>query len=661
MSEEKSKAEEAQSEVAKVEVKDAAAEPERAEWGNHCEFFLTSLGLAVGLGNIWRFPYKCYVNGGGTFLIPYLIMLAIVGLPLFFMEMALGQYAGLSAPKIYSRLAPGLRGLGYGMVTIPTVMNFYYTVVMAYAVYFLFMGFNTQLPWDECNHSYNTKNCYSLPNRDRCNEQFNDSSTIFWNLNCTKIEDYCKNAGEVQYEKYNNSHCYDPTSDIYFNGTGLIPLNNVTFRKSASEEFWYIDVLGLKVNFTMNGTLINTDESSWENWGNPNWKIMGCLLLCWTLVCLSLIKGISSYGKVVYFTTIFPYVVLTTLLIYVSTLDGFNDGISYYLTPDWEKLTDLNVWNEGAGQIFYSMGVAVGSQLLLSSFNGFKTNCHRDALLIGLCNSTTSIYAGLVVFGTVGFIADKKGMEIDKVVDAGPGLAFIVYPEAVSAMAVSPLFSFMFFFMLVLLAISSVCGSWEAMISAVMDEIPKLRKKRVYVMICSCLFAFCMGVPMCFDAGFLLFNMMDTRTANSIVIMAFLELIVISWFYGVDRFFGHIDEMGMWIPGPLRVFWKTCWVVITPILIGFITVSAWINKKKDFFLDYEYPAYAQFLGWGIELLAVSCVILYGAYTIIKKAIQGKDVSFLKPGPMLTPKDSWGPRPDSGLPTVAQVNAAFEGE
>ena len=96
--------------------------------------------------------------------------------------------------------------------------------------------------------------------RDRCNEQFNDSSTIFWNLNCTKIEDYCKNAGEVEYEKYNNSHCYDPTSDIYFNGTGLIPLNNVTFRKSASEEFWYIDVLGLKVNFTMNGTLINTDE-----------------------------------------------------------------------------------------------------------------------------------------------------------------------------------------------------------------------------------------------------------------------------------------------------------------------------------------------------------------------------------------------------------------
>jgi hypothetical protein len=46
---------------------------ERAEWGNHCEYFLTSLGLAVGLGNLWRFPYVCYENGGGTFLIPYLL------------------------------------------------------------------------------------------------------------------------------------------------------------------------------------------------------------------------------------------------------------------------------------------------------------------------------------------------------------------------------------------------------------------------------------------------------------------------------------------------------------------------------------------------------------------------------------------------------------
>ena len=82
---------------------------DRSTWNNPCEFFLSSLGLAVGLGNLWRFPYVCYENGGGTFLIPYAISLFLVGLPLFYMEMVLGQYAGLSATKIYARLAPGTK------------------------------------------------------------------------------------------------------------------------------------------------------------------------------------------------------------------------------------------------------------------------------------------------------------------------------------------------------------------------------------------------------------------------------------------------------------------------------------------------------------------------------------------------------------------------
>lgn len=77
--------------------------PKRGEWGNHCEYFLTSLGLAVGLGNLWRFPYIAYTHGGGTFMVPYVVMLIFVAIPIFFMELALGQYAGLSAIKIYNR------------------------------------------------------------------------------------------------------------------------------------------------------------------------------------------------------------------------------------------------------------------------------------------------------------------------------------------------------------------------------------------------------------------------------------------------------------------------------------------------------------------------------------------------------------------------------
>ncbi len=73
---------------------------EREAWGNYWEFFLTSLGLAVGLGNVWRFPYVAYTNGGGTFLVPYCIMLFIVGVPCFFVEMSVGQYGRVGANKV---------------------------------------------------------------------------------------------------------------------------------------------------------------------------------------------------------------------------------------------------------------------------------------------------------------------------------------------------------------------------------------------------------------------------------------------------------------------------------------------------------------------------------------------------------------------------------
>ena len=110
-----------------------------------------------------RFPYICYENGGGTFLLPYLVCLVLCGLPLYFMEMLLGQvtnhstaaghvttvltsdwlgqYAGSSCTKVFARLAPVMKGLGYGILSIPTMMTFYYTLIMSWAFYYMFQGF----------------------------------------------------------------------------------------------------------------------------------------------------------------------------------------------------------------------------------------------------------------------------------------------------------------------------------------------------------------------------------------------------------------------------------------------------------------------------------------------------------------------------------------
>lgn len=84
----------------------AENQTERDTWGNGLEFLMSCIAMSIGLGNVWRFPFTAYENGGGVFLIPYIIVLFLVGKPFYYLEMIMGQFCSRSSVKIWSAGVP---------------------------------------------------------------------------------------------------------------------------------------------------------------------------------------------------------------------------------------------------------------------------------------------------------------------------------------------------------------------------------------------------------------------------------------------------------------------------------------------------------------------------------------------------------------------------
>lgn len=117
----------------------------REQWGSRAGFILAAVGSAIGLGNIWRFPYMAYENGGGAFFIPYLFAMVSAGIPFMIMEFTLGHKLRGAAPRAFSKLGGKLEWLGWFQVFIAAVIAVYYIAVIGWAISYL--GFSFTQSW----------------------------------------------------------------------------------------------------------------------------------------------------------------------------------------------------------------------------------------------------------------------------------------------------------------------------------------------------------------------------------------------------------------------------------------------------------------------------------------------------------------------------------
>ena len=120
-------------------------------WNNPLESLMYLMAYMVGLGNVWKFPSLAAKYGGGTFLVAYILMIVIIGFPILFMELALGQYSKTGPLDLYGNIAPLFRGLGFCTVVTLLLNSIYYNVVISWFIYYLVASFQYPLPWADSN------------------------------------------------------------------------------------------------------------------------------------------------------------------------------------------------------------------------------------------------------------------------------------------------------------------------------------------------------------------------------------------------------------------------------------------------------------------------------------------------------------------------------
>jgi len=584
---------------------------DRGNWDSPVEFLLSCLSFAVGLGNIWRFPYLCYRNGGGAFLIPYVISLVLMGLPVFLFEMGAGQFSAEGPVSVW-KLCPLFQGIGYGMCFLSLYIGTYYNIILSWAFFYIFSSFTSSLPWASCENPWNSEACRRFDSK-----------------NCTSHGGVMTNEQDCVFQK-------DVTIDVWKNITETA--NNA---KLPSDEFFHNFMLDISQGI--------------HDLGSIRWELALCLLLAWTIVYCALWKGIKSFGKLVYFTALFPYCILIILLVRAATLPGYMDGITFYLTPKWEKLLEINVWADACIQIFFSLGVTWGGMITLASYNQFNNNVFRDALLVGMGNCITSFFAGFVIFGIIGYMAHELGVPVEDVAAQGAGLAFIAYPEAVSRMPISPLWSILFFLMLLSLGFGTQFSTTETVVTVLQDQFPALRgKNRKWLTLCVCSFMYLCGLFMITEGGMYVLQLVDNHSATySALILGCLEVSVMAWIYGVDRFLDDLRFMLGFYPYP-RILWKAAWMFISPTIVVLILVFSWINYKGSSYDDYIFPAWANVLGWCITFSSVVCVPIVAIWKIFHE----EGSLFSRVQKLMQPSEDWGPA--SSQHRLAECNTGEAG-
>lgn len=346
----------------------------REKFGSRLGFILISAGCAIGLGNVWKFPYITGQYGGAAFVLIYLFFLLILGLPIMVMELAVGRASQASVAMSFDKLEPK-----------ESKWHLYKYGAMA-GNYLLMMFYTTIGGW--------------------------------------MLLYFVKMAGG-QFEGQNAEQIAGQ-----FGALTQQPILMATF-------------------------------------------MIIMVVLCFAICSKGLQKGVEGVTKVMMLVLL---VLMVVLAVHSITLANAEEGLRFYLTPDFSKLMDAGIMNvvfAAMGQAFFTLSLGLGSIAIFGSYIDKKRSLPGEAICVTVLDTFVALVAGLIIF--------PASFAFGISADSGPSLIFITLPNIFNSMGGGRIWGTLFFLCMFFAAASTIIAVFENIISFAMDLLGWSRKKAVII------------------------------------------------------------------------------------------------------------------------------------------------------------------------------------
>lgn len=455
---------------------------ERENFASRLGFLLIAAGCAIGLGNVWRFPFITGQYGGAAFIVIYLFFLLIFGIPILITEFAIGRASQKSIAKSYEVLEKeGTKWhiAKYFQVAGNYLLMMFYTTVSGWMLYY-------------CYHTFTTPNISNLT-PDQVSANFgallsNPSLMIFWMILATII------------------------------GLGIVSL-------------------GLQ-------------------------------------------KGVEKITKKMMLAL---FALMFILAIRSITLPGAEEGLRFYLLPDFNKLVKQGIVESlfaALGQAFFTLSIGIGSMSIFGSYLKKNHSLAKEATIICGLDTAVALLSGLIIIPSC--------FAFGLTPDAGPSLIFITLPNVFTKMPAGRLCGTLFFLFMSFAAISTLIAVFENIVAFWMDLKDWNRKKVVNFNIVAiillslpCVFGFnLLAGFQPFGAGSNVLDLEDFIVSNTLLPLGSLVFVVfcnVRYGWGQDKFFEEVNQ-GKGFKLKANRFFRFYFKWILPIIIAFIFVAGYLQK-----------------------------------------------------------------------------------